>query len=227
MHCASDRYFNYSAFQTRGRLLFRTRIRYILYIFFMVWKSFRDSRCQSLRPSGTSYFLSVSHSSYICGRSRPILTSLLALSPSLHSRRRHRKLRTSFPWGGGLTEKFNQLDRWKTFLSQGLIGEQTISSPALLLASWTRVYVHACSERMVWYARPEVEAWHPTHGHVCSTPTRTPREYLMNPILMKTRCTMKIRSLRGLCNSKPRVHLPATAKCNQAIESFGQVLRSA
>lgn len=177
MHCASDRYFNYIAFETRERLLFRTRIRRILYIFFVVWKSFRDSRCQSLRPSGTPYFPSVPHSSHIRGRSRPILTSLLALSPSLHSRRHHRKLRTSFPWGGCVTEKFNQLDWWKTFLPQGL----TVSKqPQVLLCSQHRGRVYTCvslNGRMVRYARPEVEARHPTHGHVCSIPTRTPREY--------------------------------------------------
>lgn len=141
----------------------------------------RSKMPEGSRPLGTPYFLSVSHSSYIRGRARPILTSPLALSPSLHSRRHHRKLRTSFPRGGCPIEKFNQLDRRKTFLPPDLTGEQAVSSSSLLSASRSPVYVHACFRMGGVIRTDEVEARHPTHGHVCSTPTPNTLGILMKP----------------------------------------------
>lgn len=137
---------------------------------------------EGLRPSGTPYFLSVPHSSYILGRARPILTSPLALSSSLHSRRHHRKLRTSFPRGGCPIEKFNQLDRRKTFPPPDLTDEQAASS-STPLSSFIDACMHACVRACV-----PPNGWRDTHGQsrspasyartrLLSTPTRTLPEY--------------------------------------------------
>lgn len=145
-------------------------------IYFLLGELPRFELPEGLRPAGTPYFLSVSHLSYIHGRVRPVLTSQLALSPFLHSRRHHRKLRTSFPRGGCPIEKFNQLDRRKTFLPLDLTGEQAASSGFAPLSA-TRRTVRACLRIGGATRTAKVEARHLTHGHVCSTPTRTSAEY--------------------------------------------------
>lgn len=152
---------------------YSTGHEYIISLIFSWWfrkvARLRDARGSSSFGDVLLSFRSP-HSSYIRGRARPILTSPLALSLSLHSRRHHRKLRTSFPRGGCPIEKFKQLDRRKTFLPD-LSGEQTASSSTPF--STSRVYVRAFG----WYARSRSPASLRTDTSALH-PTRTaPPEY--------------------------------------------------
>lgn len=142
----------------------------------------------------------------MCARA-PRLTSPLALSSFLHSHRHHRKLQTSSPQGGCPTE-LRPIRSTENFPAVRLNRRAARAASSCI----RRIVARMCAVRArvtAGYTTSEVEAQHPTHGHVSLYTHANIFGILMSPYWWSrapgNRWGFDPRVLSGvLCNSKPR-----------------------